>query len=184
MTMDGAVDYRQIVKWGAFGLYDENKVRAWWGERNELTASELLGKDIPLSRILWVILRDEVVSPAVVHRAALDSAESLLERELADGTYVDLRSSYALRIKRRWLEGQASLGELRHAQRRAAAAAADVAELGDDRARHIATLVSQASSEDSATAFRKQFYTATQRLGQDDHGQLMRRNLIEALAGS
>jgi hypothetical protein len=176
------ISFSRIVSWGASKLYKESVLRGFWGKKEELTVEELLKKDAALSRILWVVIRKEILPEKKVHQAALESALFFIGTLKKEGVYVDIRSEYALGVKQTWINGGISLGALKDAQRRAKAAQADAAELGDEKARLAAHIVVTAMHENMYQAFVNLHYATLGKLEEAGNGAFMKETLFQILS--
>jgi len=177
-----AMSYDRMIECGAAALYEERHLRDWWGEQAELSLASIVdAKLVPLSRILWVCFHLPVVPRKALHVASAAAATEYLRRAREAGIYIDLRSSFALEKKKAWIEARVSLGELRHAQKRARSAMHDVGELcSDPRALVVAHAMCESSS-DAAEAALRSFHYTTESDPLAEKGALVRSCLAKAI---
>lgn len=157
--LDVEVDFDTIVANGALELYDEQQVRAWFSGKQALTVREVLEVRTHPGRLFWAIMRERVAPATVLRRMAIVMAREFLTRMVADGVYVDFRSSRALDTAKAYVDGEVSLGAMRVAAVKAAQAAVDVAELDEPKVAAAALVVDQALLPDAEDAVSQVFYT-------------------------
>jgi hypothetical protein len=104
--------------------YPEERIREIAGDKAEWSALDIAGlEDIPARDRLWAVLREELIDAAILHEFACRCAEkSLALIENPDPRFVE-----AVAVKRRWLKGEATDGELAAARSAAWNAAWDAA---------------------------------------------------------
>jgi hypothetical protein len=172
--LDEIVRYETLVARGMLDLYDEARVRRWMDGREEITVAEALQSGAPTSVIFWAVLREYLVGEHVLHQIAVDVANEVVDRQRAQGTYIDFRFERALAAKQAWLDGHLSLGELVVAANNAERAATDVAELDDPQVSTVAKLACQALISDADDAVSQTYYSFLDVYGKrDDHAWLI-----------
>ena len=92
--------------------YDRERVEELWDGRDSLTPIEIADLPIPAVDRLWVLLRTKIIPERDLHELACVFAENaLFDAEFRCET-VDPRSWYAISVKRRWIDGDATDLEL------------------------------------------------------------------------
>jgi hypothetical protein len=176
------MSYDRMIQCGAEKHFDAQRLKDWWGAKAERSLASIVAERLmPLSRILWVCFHLPALPLKAYHAAAAAAAAEYLRRAKEAGIYVDLRSAYALERKKAWIAGTVSLGELKHAHRRAESALRDVSELcSDPRAVVVAHAICQAVSESAETALRS-FHYAIEEDPLAENGSLLRSCLSNAI---
>ena len=96
----------QISLW--LSWYSREEVLRLLKGKTELTIAEILTSDISAEDKLWLLLREEILPARTLHEFALWCAETALTKaNVTDEVYWN-----AFRIKRLWLNGEATNEEL------------------------------------------------------------------------
>jgi hypothetical protein len=144
--------------WGPGPGYPRKRIEGRFAGRETLGWREIAALDLPAADPLWWLLRPEFLSARRLHLLACDFAEAVLH--LTD----DPRSAEAIRVKRLWVDGQATDEELaaaRTAARDAAwAAARAAAREALDASRDAAWAAARTAAWDAAWAARTAARTA------------------------
>jgi hypothetical protein len=104
------VTVNDVMAWGPCDNYPIERIEELFAGRESLGWREILETGIPTKDLLWVFLHPEFLSERRMHLLACDFAEAVLH--LTD----DPRSAEALRVKRLWVDGQATDKELEAAR--------------------------------------------------------------------
>ena len=115
-----------IMAWWPCDGYPIEKVTSLFGRRKSATVTEVLRAPIPAVDRLWVVLREELISPRQLRLFACACANRALSRERKSGREPDKRSIEAIAVARRYAMGKATTEEL-SAAGNAARSAADAA---------------------------------------------------------
>ena len=115
-----------IMAWWPCDGYPIEKVTSLFGRRKSATVTEVLRAPIPAVDRLWVVLREELISPRQLRLFACACANRALSRERKSGREPDKRSIEAIAVARRYAMGKATTEEL-SAAGNAAWSAADAA---------------------------------------------------------
>jgi len=113
------VTVEDVMKWEPCLDYPRERVEELFAGRESLGWREILETGLPSKDLLWVFLHPEFLSERRMHLLACDFAEAVLH--LTD----DPRPAAALRVKRLWVDGQATDEELETARKASRAAAWD-----------------------------------------------------------
>ena len=105
----------EVKSWGV--CYPRGRLEELYAGREALTARDCLDLDIPGRDKLFALLRSEVIPERELHLLACDFAGRVAH--LSE----DPRVVEAIRVKRLWIEGEATDEELRTAQEAALTAA-------------------------------------------------------------
>ena len=109
---------KPIITWqmlrARMACYSDKRLQKVFGEG--LTALEICRLDVPVEDRLWVLLHVDVLGEKCLHHLACDFAEHVPQKSP--------KSVEALRVKRLWIEGQATDEEREIASAVAAAYAA------------------------------------------------------------
>jgi hypothetical protein len=154
------ISYAQIVDWGGSRFATETEILEWLGGREEVPLGELLARPVDPLVLLWVVARGTFMAEQGMHEAALRLTRDLLARLAESGAYMDFRCAILLDAKRRWLEGEASLGELRAAQAKGERLCEDLGELDDRLGRLAGEAAWQAVSHEGHAALMAAFRLA------------------------
>ena len=95
-----------------YGIYQREHVQKLFGRRKYLTTRDILNLKIPLEDRFWAVLRAEMVPDRVLFEFACWCAENALRGERCQGREPDERSWEAVRVRRKWLRGEATDEEL------------------------------------------------------------------------
>ena len=156
--LDISIRYEEMIAYGAAELYPECYLRNWFGRRESLTVEEAFTSQAGINRVLFLIMRPNIVPTPVMHRIAVGACRFFLERLAKDDVYLDFRLSDLLDIKERWIDGGIGHAELRAAQEAAQRVQNTVSTHPDPRARHAAYAVTCALQNDGALAVKQVFY--------------------------
>jgi len=110
--LEAVVTVDQVMSWEPCSNYSCGRVKKLFAGRQSISASEILALGLPAEDKLWAVLREEVLSPHVLHEFACRYAEHILLKEHAAGREPDARSRGAIAAKRRWLRGELTDSEL------------------------------------------------------------------------
>lgn len=127
------VTVEDIISWGPCDDYaddDYAAIRRIFGLRRRINVLEspmYVGAGVPITDVLWVLLRPEILGERECHLFACRTATRALKRIRKSGQEPDKRSWNAIAVKRRWLDGKASDEELSAARYSAMDAAMDAA---------------------------------------------------------
>lgn len=105
-----------VMLWGPCPEYSEERVRALFGRRKYMTASQILDLEIPAEDRIWAVLHEELLTDTQLRMFACDCAERVLRHERRNGNEPDGRSWAAVRVSRRYARGLATDDELADAQ--------------------------------------------------------------------
>ncbi|MNK51590.1 hypothetical protein D3C87_705020 [compost metagenome] len=134
--LDVIVTYEDCLQWGApaiQGLSLEEFRAKYFADTEERALAHILSLPLHPLFALAAVLHSNQVEEQVLHGLALELGAFFLDAVRAEGVYIDFRSQLMLDTKRRWLNGQASTGEVASAYRLAAQAERDVSLLQDAR---------------------------------------------------
>ncbi len=112
----------------AGACYTLSKLEDLWGERDRLTALEILDLDIPDEDKLWGVLRESLVPETTLGEIVCRFAEWALANEVAEGRTPDVRSYAAIDARRQYERGEITAENLSAAWAAARAAAESAAE--------------------------------------------------------
>ena len=158
--LDRSIRYDEMISYGAAQLYPEPQLRKWFGPRESITVHEALKSKAGVSRVLFLLMRPQIVPDKVMHRIAIAACRMFLDRLAADGVYLDFRLRGFLCTKERWINEEISLGALSTAQRAVQQLKQDLAEHPDPQTRLAVYAVSYAIQDDAALAVKQVFYTS------------------------
>lgn len=150
------VTYDQLIGWGAGDYLEPETIQRLFQDRKVTAAT--LDTILDVHRVIgacssfWVIMREELISPALMHELSIALGREFLDVMRKQSVYIDFRTPQLLDKKEQWLAGEISLGEYRVAHNRAKDARALVAEL-DPLPRAAADVVCHAGAEDPIEAF-------------------------------
>lgn len=134
--LDVIVTHDACVRWGGpsvQGLTGEEFRSRYFEGCEERTLAQILELPIHPLMALAAVQHSHQVEERDLHGLALELATFALDALKAQGVYVDFRSQLMLDTKRRWLQGEASSGEVAAAYQLAQQAQRDVALLQDPR---------------------------------------------------
>lgn len=162
-------DIREIYgeyakKLGICDLESEDDFRSWLGfqGKNEYSVKEVLGLDINPHLLLWAVISEEVLPSPTIHRLSIGYAEDFLTRLNEKTVYIDYRFKNLIEVKKRWINNEASLGELNAAQRKSLEIYKDSYESSDSGIIASARAVYSAMLENSVSSVRGVFSAAEQ----------------------
>ena len=141
--MQKRVTVDNVMWWGPCPGYPRKRIEGLFAGRETLGWREIAALDLPAADPLWWLLRPEFLSARRLHLLACDFAEAVLP--LAD----DPRSAEAIRVKRLWVDGQATDEELAAAGKAAREAAREAARVA---AREAAEAAARAADWDASEA--------------------------------
>ncbi len=176
------ITYEQLISWGAANLYSEQHFRPWFGAEDSITVGQVLKLRTHASRIFWIIMREEILPPKLMHRMSIDMCLRFLDRLEGEGVYVDFRTRRVLDRGQAWLRGEISLGAYASARRKAAQALDDVSELENKLVSAGAHAACQAGLENARDAFRQVYYTVTEIFKSDEDMAEILRAVEKSLA--
>jgi len=143
-----------VIAWEPCKGYTEERIRALWGDRESLTALDILDLRIPAEDRLWAVLREDVIDARTLRRFACACAWRALVRERAAGREPDPRSWRAVEVARRYADRRATSEELRAAWSAAGAAwAANAAEAANAAANAAGDAAWAAHDADDAAVY-------------------------------
>jgi hypothetical protein len=155
-SLTQTVTYDQLIGWGAGDFLDPEHIRRLFQDRKVSAAT--LDMVLDVHRIIgacssfWVVMREELISPALMHELSIALGRQLLDVMRKRNVYIDFRTPQLLDKKEQWLADEISLGEYRVALARAKDARSLVAEL-DPLACAAADVICHAGSENPIEAF-------------------------------
>lgn len=179
--LERTVSRVDLVDWGAERMYSATHIDRWLSHQPEKSIEELL--DVPTrgGRIYWAIMRESLLPSALMHHMSIEFAHNFHNQ--VEGTcYIDFRSPRVIEAKQGWLDGDLSLGALKHAERRAIEAQQLVAELEDPLAHTTAKLFVQLADTDPRSAFRNVYYTYTEAFPSRDTDHRLNLRVREMIA--
>jgi len=144
-----------VMNWGPCQPDEENegyprqRVINLFDGRERLSALDMLRLDIPAEDRMWAVLREDLIDARALHLLACDFAERAMSR--IDNP--DPRSIKAIEIKRLWVDGKATDGDLAAAWDAARTAAWDAARgAAWDAAKNAAGVAARAAAGAAARA--------------------------------
>jgi len=158
--LDTTILFKDLLAYGAAQLYSESHLRKCFGARAQITVDEALRSKAGVSRVLFLVLRPEIVPHKAMHDLAVESCQKFLDRLEGDGVYLDFRLRGLLEAKTRWANEEISMGALAAAQHAAQRIQHDVASHPDERTRLATLAVNCALRDDAALAVKQVYYTA------------------------
>jgi hypothetical protein len=170
----------QVIAWGATLYEDESRIRRAFGPHEKVTIERALSSAAGAGRILWIIMREELLPARAIEHSAVALCRWLADRGRAAGAYIDFRSLQAIEAKVRWLKSESSEGEFRAAWRRAEDALTLVAELEDPVTTLVAGAVCRLCRERPPTVVTGIYYMAYAQFPADDDV----RQMVDAVAGA
>jgi hypothetical protein len=169
-AMKKIITIKDIDNWGACcreddERYNDTRLKKLLRGRKGLTVDEVLRMRIPPEDRLWVVLREELIRPEILHEFACQCAEWILNKREREGYKIDTRSRAAIQAKRDWLLGTISDKKLDAARVAAWAAALDATrDVAWDAARVAAWAAASASVSVYDAAAYKLFILFLKRL--------------------
>ena len=106
MMLSVTVD--QVLDWSPCDEYTRERIEELFAGRKKVNAHDVLAMGIPDADKLWAVLREEFIPAEALHEFACRVAEQALLKAREVGREPDARSWQAIKIKRRWLKGEAS----------------------------------------------------------------------------
>jgi len=149
---------------GIYELESEDDLRNWLGfhDRNEYSVKEVLELDINPHLLLWSVISEEVLPSSIIHHLSMGYAEDFLARLGEKSVYIDYRFKNLLQVKKRWINNEASLGELYAAQRKSLEIYKDSYESNDSGIISSALAVYSIMLDNSVSSVRGVFSAAEQ----------------------
>lgn len=154
-----SIRYEEMIAYGAAELYPECHLRQWFGWRESLTVEEALQSQAGTNRVLFLIMRPNIVPSPVMHRIAVGACRLFLNRLEKEEVYLDFRLRSLLDTKENWIDGAIGSSELRVAQESAQRVQNTVSTHPDPRARLAAYAVTCALQNDAALAVKQVYYS-------------------------
>ena len=100
-----------VISWGP--CYTRDKILKISDGREHMTALEICDLNwVSTGDKLWLLLRPEIIPDTQLHILACHWAEQALLHERKAGREPDERSFRAIEVKRKWIDGLASVEEL------------------------------------------------------------------------
>lgn len=158
--LERSIRYEEMIAYGAAQLYQEPQLRKWFGPRESITVLEALKSQVGLSKVMFLVMRPQIIPERVMHHVAVAACQMFLDRLAADGVYLDFRLPKYLGAKERWISKEIGPGALSTTQRAMEQLKRVLAEHPDLRARFAAHAVSCAIQDDAALAVKQIFYTS------------------------
>jgi hypothetical protein len=125
----------QVMSWEPCEDYTRKRVAKLFAGRKTVSATNVLGMDIPDEDKLWAVLRPELIPEPTLHEWACRVAHKCLTDREKEGHKIDRRSWAAIRAKRRWMKGEITDEQLDSADSAAYSAAYSADSAADSAAR-------------------------------------------------
>ena len=111
------VSINQVMGWRPCPDYPQKRITELFAGKEFLSWEDVFALNIPTEDKLWALLREDFIPTRDLHLLACDFAEKVLHLT------GDPRCAEAIRVKRLWVDGKATDGELAAARDAAWAAA-------------------------------------------------------------
>ncbi|MBL7914934.1 MAG: tail fiber protein [Bacteroidia bacterium] len=135
------ITFNQAIAWGAANSLGESFIRKLFNSKKEVSIIEILEADVHPHFKTWLLLRPQLLTSTMLHEISQHFAEEFISKMKKEKVYMDFQLDEMVNTKKKWINGEISLGALEFCRLKAGAVLDRISELKDSKASAVAFLV-------------------------------------------